>query len=100
MSDKKKSESKPGSSSAERPHATLDLKAERMDEASAEASGAAPETGPSEERAGGDGPPTPREGGTATRFLTHLAAGLLGGLIALVAGYYALGSFRDRLPSA
>lgn len=32
------------------------------------------------------------------RFFTHLAAGLLGGLIALVTGYYALEGFRDRLP--
>lgn len=36
--------------------------------------------------------------GDIGRFFTHLTAGLVGGLIALVVGYYALEGFRDRLP--
>ena len=88
-------ETKPGSGT-ERPHATLDLKAERVD---------APEKTPDEEtQTTGDGAREPddvlpaREGSGTASFLTHLSAGLLGGLIALVIGYYALGNFRDRLP--
>ncbi len=90
-------ETKPGTGSgAQRPHATLDLKAESVD---------APETTLDEKtQATSDGAREPddvrpaREGGGTASFLTHLSAGLLGGLIALVIGYYALGNFRDRLP--
>jgi hypothetical protein len=31
-------------------------------------------------------------------FITHMAAGILGGLFALVIGYYVAGGLRDRLP--
>ncbi|RIA45400.1 COG4223 family protein [Dichotomicrobium thermohalophilum] len=95
MSDETKSET---GGSAQRPHATLDLKAERIDEPSAEEkSDNQAETGADDTEAPEQTPP-PREGGSAAGFLTHLAAGLLGGLIALVVGYYAMGTFRDRLP--
>lgn len=95
MSDETKPET---GGSAQRPHATLDLKAERVDAPESETT----PDGETEASAGdtqaADKTPTPREGGGAAGFLTHLAAGLLGGLIALVVGYYALGNFRDRLP--
>lgn len=95
MSDETKSETGSG---AQRPHATLDLKAERVDAASSEdVTASETQSGAAEESASRDGPP-PREGSGTAGFLTHLAAGLLGGLIALVVGYYALGNFRDRLP--
>ncbi len=85
-------------SSAQRPHATLDLKAERVEDPALEESASTePESSAEEPRAPVETTP-PREGGGAASFLTHLSAGLLGGLIALVVGYYALGNFRDRLP--
>jgi len=95
MSDDSKPESGSG---AQRPHATLDLKAERIDATETEETAAGEtETSTTGTRAAGDAAPQ-RERGGAAGFLTHLAAGLLGGLIALVVGYYALGNFRDRLP--
>ena len=95
MSDETKSGT---GSSAQRPHATLDLKAERVDDPAPEESASTePESSAEEPRAPVETTP-PREGGGAASFLTHLSAGLLGGLIALVVGYYALGNFRDRLP--
>ncbi len=106
MSDDKKSENSTGAEGTKRPHATLDLKAERVAEeepegasrtSEAEAASADEPAREATPRDDAGPPPPPREGGGA-RFLTHLAAGLLGGLIALVIGYYALGNFRDRLP--
>jgi hypothetical protein len=95
MSDDTKPETGSG---AQRPHATLDLKAEHVDAPETEQTAAGEtETSTTGTRAAGDAAPQ-REGGGAAGFLTHLAAGLLGGLIALVVGYYALGNFRDRLP--
>ena len=92
-------ETKPGSESgAERPHATLDLKAQRVDgTASEEGREMDAEASAEDTHAPAQATP-PRHGGSAAGFLTHLAAGLLGGLIALVVGYYAMGTFRDRLP--
>lgn len=105
MSDDKKSGASTETGGAPRPHATLDLKAERTDEdrsgeenaSVAEDTTDAPGETDSRMAANENIAPPPREGGAA-RFLTHLAAGLLGGLAALVIGYYALGNFRDRLP--
>jgi len=100
MSEDQKSETAGDARSSQRPHATLDLKAQRVDEPS-QAGSDQPETeaGAAEAAHGVNDNATsaPRESGAAG-FLTHLAAGLLGGLIALVVGYYALGNFRDRLP--
>jgi len=94
MSDETKSEQGGG---PRRPHATLDLKAERAEQ-NAEQDSAADNPGDTVADERPSEPLPMREGGGAAVFLTHLAAGLLGGLIALMAGYYALGQFRDRLP--
>ena len=95
MSDDNKPETPKGGSSAKGPHATLDLKADRVEEPDGE-NGQTTETTAASHN---DNTPAPqREGGGTTGFLTHMAAGLFGGLIALVIGYYALGTFRDRLP--
>jgi len=92
-------EPKPGTGSgAQRPHATLDLKAEHVDAPEGEKTPdeATPATG--DGALGPDDVLPAREGSGTASFLTHLSAGLLGGLIALIIGYYALGNFRDRLP--
>ncbi len=103
MSDDRKSASSQGSGGDKRPHATLDLKAEQVEDETPEQAEAA--RGQSE---AADSPEsveeTPRKNGSmnetsgTTVFLTHLAAGLLGGLIALTAGFYSLDAFRDSLP--
>ncbi len=95
MSDETKPET---GGSAQRPHATLDLKAERVDAPDSEDTPGSQTEASAEDTLAADGTPPPHEGGGPASFLTHLAAGLLGGLIALVVGYYALGNFRDRLP--
>lgn len=95
MSDETKLET---GGSAQRPHATLDLTAARVDAPDSETTpDGETEASAGDTRAAHETPP-PREGVGAAGFLTHLAAGLFGGLIALVVGYYALGNFRDRLP--
>jgi len=95
MSDDNKTETAKGGSGTKRPHATLDLKADRVEEPDGENGQPAETTAASHN----DNTPQPaRKGGGTTGFLTHMAAGLFGGLIALVIGYYALGNFRDRLP--
>jgi len=105
MSDDKRSDTQADAGSSQRPHATLDLKAERIeggatagpqaeDAQANETSTSQPETS----SPGNDNSPAPAREGGGAGLLTHLAAGLMGGLIALVVGYYALGNFRDRLP--
>lgn len=103
MSDDRKSTSSQGSGGGKRPHATLDLKAEQMQEEAPEQaeaddgqSQAADSTQTAEETPRAKA--SMRESSGTTVFLTHLAAGLLGGLIALTAGFYTLDNFRDNLP--
>jgi len=120
MSSGKKSD-KPGGTEApgKRPHATIDAKAERVqetaqrpgnsDEADGDGdSGAASEvkgdaTAAAAATSGGggnDGAPLAgqgrRNGGSS--FLTLLGAGLLGGVVAVALGFLGLWSFRDQLP--
>lgn len=105
MSDDKKSGGSRDAGEPKRPHATLDLKAERVEEPAPEdsetagthsdAAGAAG-TGHESSRSGKSA--RAREGFGTTRLLIPLAAGLLGGLIALTAGFYTLDAFRDSLP--
>jgi len=119
MSSGKKSDN-PGGTGApgKRPQATIDAKAERVQETAQEpgnpdqADGGSETGAASESRAataapggqggggGNDGAPPAgqgrRNGGSS--FLTHLAAGLLGGVVALALGFLALWSFREELP--
>ncbi len=82
MSDDKQPQTQKGAGGAKRPQSTLDLKAQHT-------GSDAPRTG--------DGAPPARKG-AAAGALTYLAAGLAGGLAALVIGFYAIDGFRDSLP--
>lgn len=106
---------KPEAGKSQRPHVTLDVKATDV---TPEATGAAKVPGGggdvSSNKAktdffaakAGDGSATKEAGlADASRgdvgvqsFITHMAAGILGGLFALVIGYYVAGGLRDRLP--
>jgi hypothetical protein len=103
MSDERKSDSPQGSRAEKRPHATLDLKAEHVEETAQDNSDMAEtQSGTAGPADNGNTPPrentAARRDPRATGILTHLAAGLLGGLIALTAGFYSIDAFRDSLP--
>ncbi len=103
MSDERKSGSPQSSQDKKRPHATLDLKAEHVEDPAQENSDMAQtQSGTAGPEDSGNMPPRAKAaaGGSARTagFLTHLAAGLLGGLIALTAGFYSVDAFRDSLP--
>lgn len=109
---------KPEAGKSQRPQVTLDIKATDVTPEAKGAVGAAKASGGAEDVSGsktkndffaakaGDASATREAGATdASRgdvgvhsFVTHLAAGILGGLFALVIGYYVAGGLRDRLP--
>lgn len=91
----------PGAGRSDRPQVMLDLKATDVSD----------ETPPMPQEtaapgAAGDLPPpdAPSHGAAARgpsaiqAFATHLAAGVLGAVVALVLAFYLLGSFREQLP--
>lgn len=102
MSNNKKSGG--STESGKRPHATLDLTAETVEDASAEANGTSDEE--TETKGANDTSPRAstwtdtRKGASFTGLLAYIAAAALGGVVALTAGFYTIDAFRDRLPFA
>ncbi|MBC8050975.1 MAG: hypothetical protein H7X92_12650 [Chitinophagales bacterium] len=95
MTDEKDDDAKLPAASDKRPRVTLDLKATEVPDETAEAldasgseSGGFQATKASSTKRGEVG---------ATLLVTHLLAGLAGGVIALVAAFYGLDRFRDRI---
>jgi hypothetical protein len=106
---------KPEAGKSQRPHVTLDIKATDV---TPEAPGAAKAPGGGGDVSSnktkndffaakaGDGGATKKALETDVArndvgiqsFITHMAAGILGGLFALVIGYYVAGGLRDRFP--
>jgi hypothetical protein len=83
-----------------RPRVTLDLKATDVtqDDGARKALPPLENEEPSEPEARHTAQPAPRPAsGGAAMLMTHLAAGLAGGLMALVAAFYGVDRFRDRL---
>ena len=92
----------PGAERDKRPHSMLDLKASEVRKEGEAAGASKPEGDTSDavdEHAANDNRASVgAQTGAGGRFLTYMAAGLGGGLLALVAGFYLLEGFRDRLP--
>jgi hypothetical protein len=105
----------PGAERDKRPRTMLDLKASEVREGASAAPTPEFETGTSgqnaaQQRGVKDNDTAQERGvndnraslaaqaGAGGRFLSYMAAGLGGGLLALVAGFYLLDGFRDRLP--
>jgi hypothetical protein len=106
---------KPEAGKSQRPQVTLDVKATDVTPeaaAAAKVPGGGGDVSSNKAKTdffaakAGDGGAT-KEAGSADAprgdvgvqsFVTHMAAGILGGLFALVIGYYVAGGLRDRLP--
>lgn len=110
MTDDKEEDAKLPAGSDKRPRVTLELKATEVpDDEASKAALSSPEhknEEPSEPVSASDAsdahkydntPPVRGSEVGATLLVTHLLAGLAGGVIALVAGFYGLDRFRDRI---
>jgi hypothetical protein len=89
----------------QRPYATIDLKAEHISEkpagpssasASAEPPRAHPQEPPAIEYSGDPSPDSPHGGATISTLITHLGAGALGAVLALIAAFTLIGG--DDVP--
>ncbi len=86
----------------QRPYATLDLKAEHVasgETEATEAAGAPEALNPSPESPAQDDAPPPARNGGFYGFATHIGAGALGGVLALVLGYLVYGR-EPSVPTA
>jgi len=103
MSNNEKSGGSTEPGAAKRPHATLDMSAETVDDGAPDtprASDEGAETRASDDAQRARSQAQSRRSRPVTGFIAYLAAAVLGGIIALTAGFYTLDAFRDRLPFA